>query len=363
MKKLDLYISRQFLSTLGITIVGFICVILVVDLIENLDRFIDNSVPYKKVFFYYFFALPWFLNIGLPMSMLISTVLTIGLLAKRNELTVIKSSGVSLYRLVFPLIIIGLIISFLSFELDNVLVSEGNKKRYDIEQKYMKKRARKRYRNVLKNVFIQKHETVHIAINTYKVNQKSGTGNTVLNLENGLMRQRIDAANITWLDSMQTWAMKDFSMRDFSSDGAIINLLISKQDSLINLGFTPEDITQQSKSSDELNYSELSARIVQLKENGVNATRWEVDRHFKISFAFTNLIIVLFGIPLVVLKSKGGLTFGAGMGIFVIFIYYAFLKFGLSMGYKGILDPLAAAWVGNILFTLVGLILLIAARK
>lgn len=363
MKKLDLYVSRQFLSILGITLLGFVCVILIVDLIENLDRFIDNSVPYIKVFYYYFYALPWFLNIGLPMSMLISTVLTIGLMAKRNELTVIKSSGVSLYRLALPLLLIGLFVSFISFELDNVLVSQGNNKRYDIEQKYMKKRAHKRYRNVLKNVFIQKHETKHIAINTYKVNQQNGIGNTVINLENGTINQRIDAVSITWIDSMKIWALTDFSIRKFSETGAIISLLISKQDTLINLGFTPEDVTQQSKSPDELNYGELTARIIQLKENGVNTTRWEVDRYFKISFAFTNLIIVMFGIPLVVLKSKGGLTFGAGMGIFVIFIYYAFLKFGLSLGYKGILEPLAAAWIGNILFSLGGITLMITARK
>ncbi len=73
-----------------------------------------------------------------------------------------------------------------------------------------------------------------------------------------------------------------------------------------------------------------------------------MDRLFKISFAFTNLIVVLFGLPLVVMKSKGGLSFGAGMGIFVIFVYYAFIKFGMSMGYKVIISPMVAAWMGNV---------------
>ena len=119
MKKLDLYLTRQFLVTLLLTLTGFVCVILVVDLIENLDRFIDNAIPAKITLKYYIYAIPWFLNIGLPMSMLISTVFSIGLMAKRNELTAMKATGISLYRIALPITVIGLIVSFISFELDN----------------------------------------------------------------------------------------------------------------------------------------------------------------------------------------------------------------------------------------------------
>ena len=74
MKKLDIYIIRQFLSTLGMTLLGFVSVILIVDLIENLDRFIDNAIPAGITIKYYIYAIPWFINIGLPMSMLISSL-------------------------------------------------------------------------------------------------------------------------------------------------------------------------------------------------------------------------------------------------------------------------------------------------
>ena len=74
MKPLDLYLIWQFITILSISIIGFTCVFIVVDLIENLDRFIDNSVPWKIVFKYYLFTIPWFFNIALPMAMLIATV-------------------------------------------------------------------------------------------------------------------------------------------------------------------------------------------------------------------------------------------------------------------------------------------------
>ena len=363
MKKLDIYIVRQFLVTLSMTLVGFLCVILIVDLIENLDRFIDNSIPANITIKYYIYAIPWFLNIGLPMSMLISTVFSVGLLAKRNELTAMKATGISLYRIALPITIIGLIVSFISFELDNTWVSKGNEVRYNIEREYMKRRSRVKAQTDLQNVFLQKNEKTHISIGRYKVETTVGRSITAIALENGTVSQRIDARGIKWLDSLNTWNVTDFSIREFNSIGEVKDMTMSRGDTLLELNFTPEDITQQSKTPDEMNFAELTLRIDQLKKNGVDTTKWEVDRLFKISFAFTNLIVVLFGLPLVVMKSKGGLSFGAGMGIFVIFIYYAFIKFGMSMGYKGIMSPLTAAWMGNVIFSIGGMLLLVFARK
>ena len=137
MKRLDLYIIRQFLTVLSISILGFTCIFLVVDLIENLDRFIDNTVPWKVILKYYVFTVPWFFNIALPMAMLIATVFSIGILVKRNEWTAMKSSGISLYRIAIPLVIIGIIISYGSFEFENKVVSRGNEVRSEIEQKYI----------------------------------------------------------------------------------------------------------------------------------------------------------------------------------------------------------------------------------
>jgi len=148
MKRLDLYLIRQFLTILGISILGFTCIFLIVDLIENLDRFIDNTVPWNIVSKYYVYTLPWFFNIALPMAMLIATVFSVGLLVKRNEWTAMKSSGISLYRIAIPLIIIGIIISYASFEFENRVVSSGNQVRSAIEQKYIKKKSRRKMKYV-----------------------------------------------------------------------------------------------------------------------------------------------------------------------------------------------------------------------
>ncbi len=362
MKKLDLYLARQFLTIWVMALLGFICVFIIVDIIENLDDFIDNSVPFGIVLRYYFYYLPWFFNIGLPMSTLIATVFSIGLTAKRNELTAMKATGISLYRMSVPLILLGFLISCISFVFEDQFVIAGNASRSAIKQEYIKK-AKKKKKDRRENIFLQRAEKYHIALGQYNFNTKIANSATVQVMELDKVFERIDLQQIAWVDSVESWSANQYSIRRFTPDGEEQEVIVATRDTLFNLGFVPADIERKSSSPDELNYRDLKEFIAQLEDNGVDTTRWEVVLNFKVSFAFTSLILVLFGIPLVLIKPKSGLTFGAGMSVLVIFAYYAFIKFGQSMGYKDLLDPWLSAWIGNMVFSTGGIILLISVRK
>ena len=366
MKKLDKYLLRQFFVIFAMAIMGFVTVFVIVDLIENIDRFIDNSVQLKIIFVFYLYTLPWFFSIGFPMATLIAAVFSIGLMAKRNEWTAMKSSGISLYRITVPLIIAGIVLSLISYELDNNLVTRGNEKVTELEQKYMRRKARRntfRTSKILHDVLLQKHETTHISLAKYYISGMEADNATIVSLENGILTKRIDAQKLVWNDSLLLWMMNNYSIRNFDEYGEEIKVIIATKDTLISANFTPNDITQQFKSPDEMNFNELTERIALLKENGVKTVRWEVARYNKVSFALTSLIVILFGLPLAVSKQKGGLAFAAGMSVFVIFTYYAFIKFGQSLGYKEVLDPFISAWIGNVIFAIGSIILLLSVRK
>ena len=235
--------------------------------------------------------------------------------------------------------------------------------RGEIEKEYMKKKPRRRSKKTIKDVFMQKEEHYHIAIATYHSHSRKAEGITMITFADSLIQQRLDAKKMTWIDSLESWAIFNYSMRNFDEQGVEKKVHISEQDTLLNLHFSPDDITRGTKHPEELNFNELKTRIAYLQSNGVDATRWEVQRHFKVAFAFTNLIVVLFGIPLVVMKPKSGVAFGAGASFLVIFSYYAFIKFGQSLGINGVLEPLTSAWLGNIIFITGGLLLLFSVRK
>ncbi len=357
LNKLDQYLIRQFWVILGISILGFLSIFIIVDLIENLDRFMDNKVPSEVVFRYYIYTLPYFVSIGLPMAVLISTVFSLGSMVKRNEWTAMKASGISLYRVALPLVICGVILSGISFLLDNKLVAYGNEKRFEIDRDYVKRKSRHKLKNTLKDIFLQKNSSNHISLSKYYIQKRIGYDLTIVDLGQLTIRERIDAKKIIWNSDSSKWSVSDYSVRQFNQDGLETNVMIGSKDSLMELGFLPNDIQQQARKPDELDYYRLTERIIQLKANGVDTIKWEVTRYIKISFAFTNLIVILCGIPLVVLKEKNSLSFGAGASVFVIFGYYALIKFGQSLGFKGIVEPLTSAWLGNIIFVLAALLL------
>lgn len=347
---------------MGLSVLGFLSIFLIVDLIENLDRFMDNKVPSKIVLEYYVYTLPYFISIGLPMAVLISTVFSLGSIVKRNEWTAMKASGISIYRIALPLVICGIILSGGSFMLDNKLVAYGNEKRFEIDRDHVKRKSRHKLKNTLKDIFLQKNSSTHISLSKYYIKKARGHDLTIVDLGQSTIRERIDAKKINWNSDSSRWSISEYSIRQFDQNGLETNVIIGVTDTLIDLGFSPTEIQQQARKPDELDYYRLTERISELKGNGVDTVKWEVTRYIKVSFAFTNLIVILCGIPLVVLKEKNSLSFGAGASVFVIFGYYAFIKFGQSLGFKGVITPLLSAWIGNLVFLAAGILLFWRAK-
>ena len=143
-KKIDQYIIKHFFYKLFFLIIAFIILFTLVSIIEHLDKFIDASVPAKDIFIYHLYSTPWFISIALPMSVLISTVFTFNSMQKNHELTALKASGIGLTRISIPLFIIGLMLSVLSFQFENNIVTHYIQKKIDLEQKYNLKRSSKK---------------------------------------------------------------------------------------------------------------------------------------------------------------------------------------------------------------------------
>jgi lipopolysaccharide export system permease protein len=327
-----------------------------------MDKFIDSEVPKEIILKYYLCSLPWFLNIGLPMAVLVAAIFTIGILSKRNELTAMKSSGISLYRIAVPLLLCAVLVSAGSFYWEDNLVTSGNQARREIEKEYLGKTRNKHYRERRNNIFLQKSNFV-IGIERFQSSRKRAYGVTMQFLNEGKLQKRIDANRMYWQKDSGSWQIMNYAIRSFNSDGEETTVFHSAGDTTLVIGFEPADISREAISPEEMSFSELQLFVNELATSGVDNRRWEVNLHGKISFAFTNLIIVLFAVPMVASRPQGGLAFGAGMSIFVIFGYYAFIRFGQTLGYNGVMDPVLSAWLGNIVFAIGGIILLFFVRK
>ncbi|MFB0515519.1 MAG: LptF/LptG family permease [Candidatus Neomarinimicrobiota bacterium] len=362
-KLLDRYIISRFLSILLGAMVAFITVFLVVDVVENLDKFIDAKMPRQAVVTYYLYTIPWFVSLALPMATLLATFFSMGLLNKRNEITAMKASGFSIRRIGASLLVVGLLISTGSFFFDDLLVSEGMRRKADVQSEYLAQEYHRKHKVKKQNIFLQQSPTEHIAIDRFDYRNQQAHGVYIQRYAQGRLVERMDFRLLTWDEEAQQWRGTDYRIRAFDTTTDTVMITHQGQDTLLSMAIRPVDMMKMSVIPEEMRFSELQDFVAQLIRNGIDPTRWEVNMHFKVAFSMTSFIMILFGLPLSVGRPRASLAFGAGMSVFVIFGYYVAIKLGQSLGFKGILDPLPSVWLPNILFLTVGFFLLWRLRS
>ena len=305
---IDKYLIWSFFKKIFSVLFVFIIIFLIVDLIEDVDRMLDYNLTFNQFSFIYYYSIPHYMNIAFPMAILIATVMTFTLMQKNNEITALKASGVSIYRLTIPFFIIGIILTILMFYFENIIVTKSNTLKSNLEKKYYNKSQKN---NINKNVILQIDKNKTIIIDKFNFRNKSANNVSIQEFENNTLKSRLDTENLIWLNN--NWVAKAF--------------------------------------------------IDRLKSNGREHTKWLVDLYFKTAFPFSNIIMILFGVVLTIRKPRTNFLIGLGLSIFVIFIYYIMIKAGQSAGYSGAVPPLLSVWIANILFFSCGLLLLTKTKS
>lgn len=355
---LDRYISRRFMAILLFALIAFIFLFVIVDLVGRLDAFIDQQVPKVVILKLYIYYIPYIIVLTLPVAMLLSSLFSIGNMARQNEIVAMKASGISLYRILLPLFIIALLISFLALVFGEHVVPQASSAREQLTDEYLEKH-RQAWRKRINNVYVRDALGRIISMRSFDTVNK--VGNTVsIRSSKGLdLLSRIDARQIVWEDSI--WVLVNGVERIFTEHGEQVhpfNRIV-----FADADLSPEDLANMLKKPEEMSYKELEIFIEEIRRNGGNPDNWLVDLYLKIAIAFANFIIVLFGAPLSSPKRRGGTATGFGVSLAICFIYFGIVKTAQSMGQNGTLPPLFAAWIANIIFGVSGLFTLIKVRK
>ena len=357
MKKiLDLYILKKFFINFIYIILSFTVIFIIVDIIDNIDKFISRGISNKEMFDYYLLSIPWYISIALPMTLLIGTIITFVTLQKNNEITALKASGISIYRISSSLIFIGIIFCFISFYFENIIVMNSSNKRIPIEQKLKNKKIF----TTKKNDIYYHLDNAFLAIKNYNYNNDIGQNISIQFYNGPDLISRIDAEKMIWDINLESWKFKKLNIRNWVNGKVSF---INKSDSLINIkDLSPSIIKKDNINPEEMNYWELSSFISKLKNKGLSYTRWSVNKYFKTAFCCSSLIMILFGITLSITSPRSNYTTGIGLSIIVIFLYYLLIKLGQSLGYNAVLSPFLSVWFVNILFIIFGAFMLLKTR-
>lgn len=355
---LDIYMMKKFVYILFFVIMAGIVIFLAVDLIENLDKFIRGEVAWKFIAYYYLYFLPYIVYLIFPVTVLLATLFSLGSMAASNEIIAMKASGFSVYRVLIVFAIPALILSFMSLAFGETLVPYFNKQRMDIyrtEVKKIPKTSTSRRGRIY--MMDGEHRLVHIK--HYNAETLQAYDVSIQVVDANVLYSRVDAKRMQY--QKDHWVLSNVIKRDFYGDSVSVQRLGVYEWREMTL--KPEDLVKIQAEPEEMNYWELEEFVSKLVSTGADAVRWRVDLKKKLAAPFATFIIVIFGVPIAVVKRRAGLMVGFAISLLVAFLYFGLDKAILVLGYKGLVSPVFSAWGGNALFLAVGIVSAIRVRK
>ena len=353
---LDRYVFSEFIRILVTTALGFPLLLVIIDLTDNLEKFLARNLPKQDIALSYLYWIPESMFMVLPAAVLFATVFSIGAFTRHSEITAAKASGVSFYRLALPIFAGAVLAALVDLALAEV-VPVTNARRNDLlaEDKFRGTTTRYNFAFAGEGGRVYKVGTLNTTARTLDWVQieRRGTG-----LDYPTMLTAAEKAS--W-EPATGWTLSKGEMKlitDSTPDFAIAF------DRMRDNRFAehPTDMMAKPRSPQEMRYRELTRFIRALERSGGDANQLRVERALKIAIPVTCIIIALFGAPLATSTQRGGAAYGIGISLAVTVVFLMLVQLTKAVGGKGLMPPDLAAWIPSMIFAVLGIVLLVRVR-
>jgi LPS export ABC transporter permease LptG len=346
---LDRYILREFLKVLALVLFSVMALFIIVDYNEIAKDVRANDIRLHTLGYYYRFQIFQVLNWTLPISVLVSTLVTFGILAKNNEITAIKSGGVSLYRVALPIIAVAMIMSVFAYFILDFVLPYSNRRVDELKRK-IEGKPQISATSQQKLWFLGKGDYV-INFLSYNKNAKELSQVQVFELApaNFRLTRRIYAQRARW--NGQAWEFSNGWIRSFLPDGTSSYTPITRPLAL-QYRETPEDFAAEALPPDQMTFGQLRTYIDTIRKSGYSAEELTVRLYGKTSWPFITLVMALIALPFAFRSGKRGALYGVGLALILGITYWMIYALFTKFGEVGNLPPLLAAWSANILFSI-----------
>lgn len=356
----DLHIMKRLLQGYAALVGGLILFFIVLHYVEYVDDFLDRGATMVDVFtVYYPNYVPEIVRLISPLALFLSAVFLTGRLAQKLELSSLQTSGVSLYRLMVPYGMVGVVLTAGMFGLGGWVVPVTNTVRLAFEQDYTKSGAR---RLEYANIHRQNQPGSMLSVNFYEHAAMTATSVTLEQFDDDRrLISRIDAPRMTWIDSLSTWRMFDPVIRRFDANNVETRSTLNTLDTLLTL--RPRDLARTQGDVDAMTIPQAASYIETLRRTGANRLGQPlVAYHSKFAYPFAHIILLLLAVPMASVRRRGGQAVRVGLGLLIAFSYLAIMKLTEPFGYTELLSPAWAAWLPHVVFATVALIILARTR-
>ena len=354
-KLLDKYIIKEIAFPFLASVIIITIILLGNYLFQLTDLIIVKDVPIPLVLKLLLYNLPDIIVRTFPIAILFSTMTGIGRLNRENEITAFRMGGISLYRLIIPVLILGILISGLTFIFNEEVVPWSNHRAKNIIRNTILKESMP---NTQEEVFFRGPKGRLFYVKEYNEEEETLNNIIIYNIKNSNQEEKfpeVITAN-KGIIKENVWVLENGLIHEYNEQG---NIILESQFDQMEFQITEEmrEVYGNQKTTDEMSREELAKNIKLFKQSGISVNSLLVDYHLKLAQPLVAFIFVLIAVPLS-LTNKKSRAVNITFTIIIIFGYYLLQSVCRSLGRNEILPPLLAAWLPNIIFLLLGLLIL-----
>jgi lipopolysaccharide export system permease protein len=353
------YVLKQFARYMLICLGISIFIYVIINLFDNLGKFLAKNASMMDIFVYYLYLTPSYAILLIPVASMIAVFLVFGIMTKNREMLVLKTSGLSLNQLFFLFIMTGVVIAAGTFIFQETAGVWAQGKLIEHEQTRINRRPTHDY-SWRRNFFYYGENNW-----IYRVRKFDGRSNTLDQVvlwqtaEDNRIKQRIDSPYGRY-DGL--WVFENATVRRFDTLG---QEMVTKHALLKmpELKEKPGDFLKKIKPVEEMNFIEIAAFVDKRQRAGQDVVAEEVELNYRFSYPIITIILLLITLPISVVLRRGGIAVGLGISVGLSFVYWGFIQSSRAYGVAGILNPVLAAWLPNIVFGIFGVILMLKAPR
>lgn len=356
-KILDAYILRKFLGGLVYAIVLLMTIVVVFDVSENIQRFMDKNIPVSEIITgYYLNFIPYFINLFIPLFTFITVIWITSKLSSHNEIISILGNGVSFKRFLVPYLVGSIIIVLLSLIMANFIVPHTNKQLNDFKYANFGRSAQQTV-----SLHIKNSDNSYVFVERWDRDAQTGYFFTYEEFDNHKVNYKISAQTIHYDDEKKVWVMKNYTSRKITDKKEILVSGASK-DTVFNL--SPRNFDQDVFISETMPYKELRNFIKEEKKRGSSLVQsFQIEQHKRVANPIGIIIMTFLGLSVSSRKSARGVGVHLFIGMGLAFTFIFFQQISTVFSVSGNLPPVLGTWIPNIIFLAITIWMLRFAQK
>ena len=351
------YVLKNYLMSFAFCISLLIVIGVIGDILSFLDNIFKENIPIRSILAFYFYLGPFAFVHMVPFASLLAAVYVFNSLSKNHEVTAVITSGLSLWTLLKPVMMVTLLFCLATFIVNDRVVPQAMERAETIRREELEAgRDTTGKRHTIRDMTVYGKAGQVIFAKSFDVKENVLT-NVILHGEDAThtVTDKISARTVRW-DGVDSWIGEDVIVFRLDASGNFRTEPEVYRKRKIMIYETPQDLRKVQSDPRFMSYSQLSEYIKLLK-TGSRETfrRLTVDLNYKLSFPFTALITVLIGVPFSIETGRGNALIGMARGISIAMLYLPAVAIALALGKGGYLPPVLSAWIALILFALLGI--------